>query len=241
MKEKNSRKDAIKELLKKYKFDRPLPDDRKKQLGRIRKKSMIAILEKKGKYSSFLFLAVTFFFWVKRFGISLSLGKSAVAVLTAMIVILGAVATSAYYAVSGLLMKHEITSEQAMTSPTKDPGRPLEPPREEKTSYRIVVGNFDFDPELAAAGRQTNSSIRSELLRIKGGTMVAMAGAPGSAKTNMILAGSIIRLDATFLITAKIIDRTTSRVLFLVSESAESEQDIPRACRVISEKIAGRI
>lgn len=235
-----TRKDPIRELLKKYKLDRPLPDGQKNRLGSIRKKSMISILRKRGKYSPFVLIVVWFFFWIKRFGVSLSLGKSAVVVFTAIIITMGAVATSAYYAVN-LLLKEEIKTERIKQDVNKNAGPEAASGREAAHRYQIVIGSFEFDPEIGATGRQINNSIRYELIRIKGGNTVAPPGVPGTVAIKNILVGSIIKLDKTYRITAKIIDRSTSRVIYLVSESADSTQDIPRACRALSEKIAAKI
>lgn len=237
-----TKKDPAKELLQKYKMDKPLPDGNRKNIRVLKKRTMIHILKNQKRYSTFVFLAVSIFFWIKRFGVSFSLVKSAVVVLFALTLFVGAVAASAFITVKYLVMNTSVKEEIYKRKNKKEEVHNNE--LEKKINipqYRISMAYFEYDSAISAIGRQVNSSLRNELLNLKGGNVIDFTSGPANIKSNRIIVGSITKLDTTYLITAKIIDRTTSRIIEYVTETVETESDIPRACSVVSAKIAKKI
>lgn len=230
--------DPIKELLIKYKMDRPLPDDQRRRMRKIKKHTLVTIIKKQGKYSTFLFVVISFYLWIKRVGISLSLGKSAVVILSAITVLGGAAAAGAIYIISRSAAPEMECIEQGRNAPAgeaRGSGRTTAP------NYRAIIVPLEYDPEIGQAGALANNLIRNELNGMKGGAAVTPPGSSGSDKAKKILTGSVVKLENMYTITVRIIDRNTSRILYFGSENAESEHDIPRACRELSARIADKL
>ena len=73
-----NQRDILRQVITKYKLDKPIPVKAQKEMLTARKDTLIEILKRNKKYSIFLFSVISLFFWIKRFGLSLSILKSAI-------------------------------------------------------------------------------------------------------------------------------------------------------------------
>lgn len=227
------KKDPIKELFKIYKFEKPLSDDQKKQLNRSKSRSLVAILKKQKKFTPILLLSVTVFFWIKRFGINISLGQSLVAAVTSIVFATGTLSAGTYYAARHFFFPDRV---KELKKEDKEIKTVVPEPH-----YRIVIAGFAFENDIAQVGKKVNGIIVQDLIQHWGASAIGLMGAKGSEHAGRIITGSVVKMEKSYLITAKIIDRKTSQIILYTTETALSDADIPRACRTIAGKISGRI
>ncbi|MCP4132366.1 MAG: hypothetical protein GY754_15445 [bacterium] len=104
--------DIVKQVLKKYKFDHELSPEEEKHLFKIRKKILKSVLKRHGVYSMYVSLAVSLFLGIKRFGMSLSIGKSFIAVGSAALIMGAGIAAGAAVAVKKIVIDQPVAEER---------------------------------------------------------------------------------------------------------------------------------
>ncbi|MCP4130226.1 MAG: hypothetical protein GY754_04525 [bacterium] len=255
-----SQVDQFKKVLVKYKFHNPTPPENKKAVGKFKKDTLVTILKKKGKYGLFVSLVISLFLWTKKAGFSISIGKimlivAAVGTVTAATISAGAYFTVKYIAETRSLEKTEPIekNELDIMEPTKDtikdsekktafapPVTPDKKPEAEKIRYKLAVTGLQYDSSIKDIGRKINNSILAGVVSIGGKDAAArISTIPKKERPKKILSGTIVKLDETYRISAKIVEK--GRVILYETETAKSKDDIDRACKALSKKIAGKL
>jgi hypothetical protein len=246
---KNKRIDILIKLYEKYKLSDKLPLDAKKAMLDSKKRTFIKILKREGKYSLFMFFVVSIFFWVKRVGITLSIAKSAIVVITAFITFAVVISTSSFYAYNHfkqpikqieqikeerLTDKGDTKLEQKVSTPKKE--------KSEIINYQINVVPFEFEAIDSKVAQSITQKIVRELQKQKGKNAANIIDrAKKKITTDKLLLGSIVKIDETILITVKIMDTRSSKVLLYINEEAKSDLQVNAVCKRIAVKVAKKL
>jgi len=243
--------ETLKSVINKYELSEPVPADVRMAMVKSRKENLIKIMKKESRRSLFITAVVTFFLWIKKFGLSISIAKSAAAVSAAFIISAAIITAAGIYTVnnifhniSGESLKIEITND-TKTGSDDNLSNELQP---EILSYSMAVSQVEMDDVSAELLSKYRNLIIQELVNIKGTrAAVKIEKLNKFNLSNKILSISIIKLDeqsvspgnskALFRISAKIINSSNSQVLMYTSVHAENAGAIPGALRELAEKL----
>ncbi len=243
--------ETLKSVINKYEISEPVPADVRMAMVKSRKENLIKIMKKESRRSLFITAVVTFFFWIKKFGLSISIAKSAAAVSAAFIISAAIITAAGIYTVknifqhvSGESLNYE--NKHDTTTGSDDNLPDVEQP--EILSYSMAVSTVEMDDVSAELLSKYRNIIIQELVNIRGTrAAVKIEKLNKFNLSNKILSISIIKLDeqtdssgnrkTLFRISAKIINSLNSQVLMYTSVHAENEGAIPGALRELAEKL----
>jgi TolB-like protein len=243
--------DKLQEVLKFYRFHEPVPDKARGHMLRARKETLIRILKEKGKYSLLILLALNLFYLLKKFGISITLAKSVVIAAVVSVFTAGSVTVTAYYVIA-----HKVFDKPAIEEPEekmniKEKGEVDEQvPAKTGTGEKSVavrpsvprplinIMPFTHDSSLKGISDSITKNISSSIKSIKGNWAVTTSLSLASGKkAGKVLFGSVARLGDKYIITARLVDRKSSRVLQFFKETAESRDELQDAGKRITSRI----
>ncbi len=242
--------DKLREVLEFYRFHEPVPAEARSHILRARKETLKRILREKGKYGLLILLGVNTYYLLKKLGISISLGKSVTIAVTVSLLSATAVTVAAYftvqYAISGkpgVIEKPEIEEkikkesevEKKSSLKTNIDGKPVAlKPAVPRPLLNIIP--FKHDKSLKNISAQIVKNISSSVKSSKGDWAVTTSvDLPSGKKAGKVLFGSIAKLGDKYIITARLVERKSSRVIQFIKETAESEDEIEDAGkRIIS-------
>lgn len=233
-------------LFEKYRMANPLPDDIQKHAYRMKRKTLVSILKKLGLYSPVYGAILIVYLALKEIGIGLSVVQSAAALFVASAI------TAAGITAGGYLTMKKIATEALPRAELEAPVREAAPSaggatrREGTTSadkavYKYIIQFYGLDNNGAdeAMVRRVADALTGEILRLKGKDTTALVSAP--SKSDWFLTGSVEKLDRSYLLTVRLTDRRTRRIIFAASKESVDEDGLIRAgsgfARSISEVI----
>ena len=97
--------EILQDLLAQCKLDDPVADEVQEAITAVKEEDLKAVLKKAGAYGLVFGAVVSFFFYVKKFGISLSLAKSAVTLGVVSVAATAVVTTGAYFSGKYIIKK----------------------------------------------------------------------------------------------------------------------------------------
>ena len=254
-----SNPDTLQQVVSKYKLDAPVPEKVQKAMRKAKRKTLIGVFRKHNKYSLFLFITVSVFFWFKKIGITISVLKSAIITATAAAVSAAGILTGSYYFVQKIIIPQlkdipennqdiktgvstRILKDKVITKDDKTINEKIKPSINKEIRYKLGLINFRYDKSISGIGKRISSLIKNNLTRIRGkGTIANIYTIPKSIRPSKVLTGTIIKLDQSYRITVKVINKKTLKVLLYETETAQSEKEINNACKKLSQKIAKKI
>jgi hypothetical protein len=237
--------DKLKKILEKYKLDQPLSRKTKKDIIHKRKKSLIAILKKKNKYSTLVLLSVTLLFWFKRFGISISLTKSSIVIITGAIIATSAITTVTTYTIKNYFIEEKKEKEipkKKHKQEKVEKEKPVKTTKPDKKEQKYVISMipFEYDKQIADIGKKISSTLYKNINSRKDKAVYYGKGNKKNITSRLRIVGSVIKLGEGYFVTAKIIDIKDAKVKYHVSENAKSVDDIPSVCEKLARKLTGQ-
>lgn len=241
--------ETLKAVIDKYKLSEQIPPEVRASIARHRKDGLIRILGKDTKNTLFISAVVSFFLWIKRFGIPISITKSAAIIVTAVAVAAGTLAVTGVYA-TRIILRHIHVEEQRATPVTEDiniPGQVLrlETLPREVINYDLAVSSIEMN-DLPGNERSALTEKIIASLRKKSGENAAISidQIDRYHIAGRILSISIIKLEdksgesALYRISVKIVRSSDSMVIVHTSVTVENEDSIPAALDEIAGKIS---
>ena len=92
----NNSPGLFKKIVRKFKFEQPVPDDVRKHMHAMKKDILAGILKKAGNYSMYYGILLMIFFRAKKMGISISIAQCAVAFWTAIVIVAAGLSAGTY-------------------------------------------------------------------------------------------------------------------------------------------------
>ena len=242
--------DIMRSLLKKFRFEEPVPSDVRDILRVARKETLFEIFRRYRKRSIYVVMVMNVFFSVRRFGISISVAKSMIVVTVGTVISAALISFGSYYMINRFLEESPRADETvSAVAPLSNVTMVRSDKRAERKEtdirsdpnvrYSLGVIPFQSAKEYRAAGKIVNSTIFRELLLKKGkGKVVFVTGPSVRKQSDNLVMGSVIQIGGSYRISARLVEAKSSRILSYVTESAGNENDIGPACKRIAGKIA---
>lgn len=243
--------ETLKAVIEKYKLDEPVPAGVRAAMLQSRRDTLAFILRRGAMTAFFTTAVVSFFLWIKKFGISLSIAKSAVAVSAAMIIGAGAVTATTIYT-AGRIMRtvSENKARSGLIQPVRET-KTEETPAMEILHYNVAVQNVVIENDSGLKSSVYTSGIISELRRIKGAKgAINISSLDDYHVSDRILSVSIMKLEenrtfsgsrSVYRISAKVINPSNSHIIMHTSVTAESLEKIPESISTLAVKISGKL
>jgi hypothetical protein len=237
--------DSLNLLLNKYKFANEIPSNVQKHILKSKKRALFSIYKKNKKLSVLVFFAVNLYFLIKRFGLPFTFAKTYVITVVSIAITLGAFAAGSsvfiydqYFVekhvydgvslVKGIGIEH--ISDEIKAKPAKL-----------AFSHKLTIIPFEAEDSEAKIAKNILNDIMKHLIRIKRKPVVVIKHDISQAETVKLLIGVIIKLEDTYRISVKIIDKETTEVDFYDVEQVKSQDEISDACLRLARKISSKI
>lgn len=248
--------DILKSVIDKYKLDEPVPSDVRIAMESSKKESLISILKGDAERAIFISLTVSFFLWIKKFGISISIAKSAIAVAAALIIGAGTITAVSVYSTVLVLdylsdNKQKIEKAEELKSVSGEKKEAETYQIQEITSFAAAVHRVDMDDVPDITLSEYRNLMIQALRSIKGSkAAIILENLDEYHISDKTLSISIIRLDEksktsgagpVYRISAKIINASNSQVLMYSSVTADGESSIPDSIQKLAEKISVKL
>jgi hypothetical protein len=236
-------------VMEKYRFVEPLPADVQHHLRKSKRRQFNRTLKRTSGYSALFALISNLFFTLKKYGIAITITKSAILLGIAALLTAAAASTALYFLVLQKVpdpdvitkARERVTGTLEQDSALKEStDYPAEPAAviEDRLGVQAFTGINLPDNRVAVV---TDRMARS-LAALRGGDRVVnLRLGRGGKKSGMMLLGSVESSDGSFSITARVVSVKDSRILFYDTETAGSEQDINGACSRLADKIYNTI
>ncbi|MFH0975872.1 MAG: hypothetical protein V1874_08835 [Spirochaetota bacterium] len=254
---------TFEKLLLRFRFKQFLPNDVKVFIVRYEQKALIKTLQNFGEYNLIYGLAVRIFFLSYKLKLRFSIKQSKIilgiiSIITAGI-LTAAILFSAEYiknnnselsdkSDSQILV--DFSAEQDNSKHLKDIIKDENKAIQEKSilsdnknvKYRLGVNLFSAKNIESSLSKTVTDNIHNELLRTLGqGKVIDLSKNQKGLRFNRILSGSVSGLGKKIIITAKVIDVGDSKVIFGVTETIDSANEIDVKCTGIAETILKEI
>jgi len=239
--------DQFNRLMEKYRLTEPLPPHVRRHLRKSKRRQFIIILKRTSGYSALFVLISNVFFTLKKFGMAITIVKSAIIIVAAALLTAGAVTMAVYFLVLQNVPDPEaVTGVRDSVIGTEDRDRALkdEPPAEPMSVIEDRIGIQAFSGVNLPVDRATGISdrIAGELSALLGESRVInLRVGRGEKRSGMILLGTVEESNGSFSIIARVVNVKDSVILFYDKETAASEGDIDGACGRLAKKIYSAI
>jgi hypothetical protein len=233
-------------LFEKYRLTNPLPDDVQEHSYRMKRKTLVVMLKRLGIYSPVYGAILIIYLALKDIGIGLGVAQSAAVLFVASAITAAGIAAGGYAAVKKVAPTAPPRAEQQAPVREAAPAdgsaaRPEVTAGADRAVHKYIIQFYGLDNNGAdeAMVRRVAGALAGEILRLKGRETTAMVSAP--SESGWFLTGSVEKLDRSYLLTVRLTDRRTRRIIFAASEESADEEGLVRAgarfARSISEEI----
>jgi hypothetical protein len=227
--------EILKLILKMYSFEQPMPDSVKKQMLISMRKNLIIILKRFGKYGLLTMAAVYLLFLLKNVGLSISLFKAYILLLVTSVLMAGAISIVVY----SVIKKHitvVLPVRETTLACIKPNDKKLKPQQQSITSvrnYKLEMFPFAVSGRITSESNKVTNTIFSCMKKQLNETVV-LSELNQSADSPYMMLGSVIQLENTNTIHARLVDARNSIVLMYVSQEWINDDDL----NIVAEKIA---
>ena len=242
---------TLKAVIDKYKLSDPVSAEIRLAMEKSRRDNLAMILKKDAYSALFISAVVSFFMWIKKFGITVSITKSAVAVSAALIIGACAVTAVGVYTVKNVSAHLSDEKQKIESIQSGSIVKPVVTAVPEIFSYNVAVSPVEMDDVTDDLLSEYRNKMILELGNIRGSkAAINIEKLNGNHITGKILSISIIKLKeqmkesgdkSPYRISARIINAVNSQVLMYSSVTAESESTIPDSLSELALKISGKL
>ncbi|PKL35967.1 MAG: hypothetical protein CVV44_17215 [Spirochaetae bacterium HGW-Spirochaetae-1] len=232
----------FRELLDKYKFVYPVPEDIQSFAVLNSKKGLTVILKNAGDYS-FIFGKVLFILYAARkFNIKLTIARSQFLLILSSAVMLALTTASFYFLFSNFPSAPHLPEKTIENNSIIEKYKLIAPDSQQNpaipVNYLIGVDSFTGSADAVIISEK----ITSELEQILGKRKVLILGKKAiDINPPKILMGSVQNLGETKYLTIKLINSSTSRIEYLISVKLKSEEETAAACADIAKNISEKL
>jgi hypothetical protein len=239
----NNNAELYGKLLDKYKFSAGLDPAVRARVMSSRKASLRKVLQRRGAYTFAFGLAISMYIIIKQFGIQASL-------LTAKIILAASVGvTASALTVSAYVCYKYIAEPASQTVPeqkgseeikSEEAARPVitaNNPLLLDVPYRIGLQPFKVEGNIAGRSAGITGKISSELVRIEGVDKVVNISRGRDRNYNLMLTGSLNRFGGGYVLSVKLVDLSSSEVIFIDSKTVSSENNIDDAIKTLAVRV----
>ncbi len=242
----NDRLNIFEGLLNKFAFRESVPVEARRFALNYKRKALEITLKHFGELNLFYGYVLRVFFSVRKAGFNISVLQSKILLSFIILIASGAVYASVIYYTdsdNGTVTNERGEQERkTILKEIKDKPDAIKKEANIKEpvaiKYRFGVQQFTGDVIDVSVLNRVTDSIADKLIKREGRDSIVNLKRIGKYHNyNRLLTGSVERLGMTYIITAKIIDVESSKVLYVTTEEAASIEGIEEACSLIIERI----
>lgn len=235
-------------LLEKYRVTEPVPAAVRARVISRRRRNLVEILKKIGRYNPLLGAILIVYFLFKKLGLSVSLVQSAVIFFTVSALTVAGVTTGSYIVVkraidssTNVMLEKDAKDVTIETSPRLVDKIDLVKTGEESIPVLREVKNvihlqpFEGMDAQGSDVALVSNTIQGELVRLRGSKNI-LSGKASPQANRLLLLGTVRKHASLYAITAKVVDGETGRIRFAATEEAKSDSLVS-----ISKKLAKEI
>ncbi|PKL17592.1 MAG: hypothetical protein CVV49_10400 [Spirochaetae bacterium HGW-Spirochaetae-5] len=224
---------SVEKLLVKFRFTEPVPVQYRDYISSSKRKNLTRLLKEKKNYGAAVWGALIIYMLLRKLGITVSFLQAAViSGLTAAAVAV-TVSAGAVKAVSMVVDKKRIIEK----SPVYEE-RATEVHRKFSGGKSAAVVKFS-GTEGTGYLRDRATSVFADTLRNEIGESKVSYG--DSADKKYIITGSVEKLPEGYILTSRIIDKSTSVIIHMEMKEVNSEENLYRESRKMALKLAGKL
>ena len=245
-----NKKNKIDQLFEKYKMKEPLPPEVRSRMNKSKKKALINILSQ-GKRNYPIIITVTVLLFLKKFGLNLTLLKSAILAGASAVIITGTAVVSTAAVYYKIFNPADLIKPEIDVSADKNSSSGISISSDDKSSadktftapkvqvpFEVGIMYFYSDAKSSALSSKIMSGVTQSLIRLKNPDFAGfVSDAKSSNKAKKILTGSVLKIDNIYKITLKLVDFKTTQILVYITETVEKEEDAAKASESIARKI----
>jgi hypothetical protein len=232
--------EAMRGLLGRYGLAAPVPDEHKKIISGSMARVLSAVLKRGGMYSLPYGIFLALYFFLKKFGITLTAAKTAV-----LVTMTASVSAGGYYiyqsdAVRGNVEVHE---NRAIAKAPATDGTVM---KHGRVSAPVITYTLGIEPlSSSSVDRKTLGIIAEDISRrisgIRGANYTGLVPRGGSRGLRYRMLGNVEKLDDAYMIFVKVINTSDSSIIYAAKEKAGSAGEIGEACDRLAKKIAAGV
>lgn len=231
------------EVLLKYRFVEPAPVEVQRHIRKIKRKQFQVIMKRTAGYTLLFSLISNIFLALKKYGIGITIVKSAVLLGIITLMTAGAVTTGVYFFMVrdvpdnktiGVMDVIREAAPAVLSDGAKEPPAVIED--------RLGVQPFAGIQYPAVQAARASDRIAKSLAALRGDDRVVNLrfGREGK-KSGMMLFGSVELSGGTYIVTARVASVKDSRILFYDMETAGTDAEVEGACDRLARKIYEKI
>ncbi len=236
--------DRVKEALDRTGLSLPVPDDVKKHIRRSKAGNFRKVLKKTGGYS-IIFGSISYiFFTLKKYGLSVTIIKSAVIWGISLILSVAAVTAGIYFSARYFIPSGTVNRTMV---PVESGLKEMEIPEKEAPARRstaapssgklIGINTFKGADVSREEKRAVTDAVTASLKQYLDDTTGITVNRSGSRRAGLVLLGSVERNNGSYIINARLVRVSDAKIIMYTQEKIESLDSIESA----SERIALRI
>ncbi len=242
---KEQRIDIIKKIYEKYKLTDKLPLEAKRVMLKSKKAVFINVLKKQKKYSIFMLFVVSVFFWVKKFGLTISLIKSFIFTAIVSAAMVATISVGSYYGVKKIIKNPaqiEKTKEKAVPEVIEKTPGVSQTPVKKAINYQLNIVPFEYEGIADESIKSLESKIVNNLNKIMGKNSANLISrSKKSITAKKIVLGSVAKVDQNYFITIKVMNPESSKVLLYINEDIDQVDQVDQVCSKIAKKLAANL
>lgn len=235
--------EAMKLITDSYKFNITVTAERKKIIMNSKKRVLISILKENKKYTLAVMGTIMFYFWIKKLGLGITISKAAVVAAGA-----AAIAVAGVRVAGAVAVKHAVETKTVLeekVSTVIGNTLPVENTPEKKVSAAVPKAQCAIlltasDDSLKLLTARLANAINAQLQAGKG-SHFSKVGLSSSDDTPYSLSGSMLKLGEKYIVTVRLVDSSSSKVLANMKETINSPDEISAAAKKIGNEVALRI
>ena len=240
-------------VLLKYRFVEPVPPEVRRHIRLNKGRQFGITLKRAGAYSILFALISHLFFTLRKYGIGITIVKSALLLGILSLFTAAIITTGVYWFVirsspESPLYKEIDDSIGSIGSIIEKPATTAAPEEKDIVESPAVIENrigvqpFHAENCPAALALSASDRMAGTLSSLRGRELVLnLRTGRAGRKSGMMLFGSVDFLEGAYTVTARVVSVKDSRILYYDSEIAGTENDIQAACDRLSRKIFEKI
>lgn len=235
-------------LLEKYRVAEPVPAAVRARIISRRRRNLVEILKKLGRYNPLLGAILLVYFLFKKLGVSVTLVQSAVIFFTVSAITVAGVTAGSYIVVKSIIdsspqvgLHKQDRDVIGKSSPGIVDGSVSEKTREvigpvlPEVKNVLHIRPFEGMETKGSDVYTVSNAIQSELIRLRGAGNV-LSGSSPTHGGKLLLLGTVRKHAELYSITVKVVDSESGRIRFASTEEARSDTLVS-----ISKKLAKEI
>ena len=223
----------VEKLLLKYRFTEPVPVEYRRHIAASKRNSLVLLLKKNRNYSITLWGAIIVYMLLRKLGIAVSFFQAAVISGVTAAAVAVTVTTGAVKIVSAV--NKGINRNQSIILEEK----PVEVLNTQLGTKSAVLVKFSGTHDAGYLNDRATLIFADTLKKEMGENNISIGNADTDKK--YIITGSIEKLPGGYLLTARVIDKSTSVILHMDMKEISGEEQLNKESRKMAGKLAGML